>query len=200
MRVLVLAGFLGSGKTTVALQIARAAQAAGQRVALIVNERGEAGVDNQLVARLGFDVRELLGGCICCSLVAELAPALEALAATTRPDLVIVEPSGIAEPAQIRAALRFARVPGLDMRSVSVVDAQRIGELMEVVTPLLTKQMAHADLAVVCKADIASTPQTEAACRIVGEHAPQTDPYVIDAREPLDGALRMALLGRCTRW
>ena len=200
MRVLVLAGFLGSGKTTVALQIARAAQAAGQRVALIVNERGEAGVDNQLVARLGFDVRELLGGCICCSLVAELAPALEALAATTRPDLAIVEPSGIAEPAQIRAALRFARVRGLEMRSVSVVDAQRIGELMEVVTPLLTKQMAHADLAVVCKADIASPQETDDACRIVGEHAPQTDPYVIDAREPLDGALRMALLGRCTRW
>ena len=200
MRVLVLAGFLGSGKTTVALQVARAAQAAGQRVALIVNERGEAGVDNQLVARLGFDVRELLGGCICCSLVAELAPALEALAATTRPDLAIVEPSGIAEPAQIRAALRFARVPGLDMRSVSVVDAQRIGELMEVVTPLLTKQMAHADLAVVCKADIASAQETAAARRIVRECSPAAEPYVIDAREPLDGALRMALLGRCTRW
>ncbi len=200
MRVLILAGFLGSGKTTLALQVARAAQAAGQRAALIVNERGEAGVDNQLAARLGFNLQELLGGCICCSLVAELAPALESLAATARPDLVIVEPSGIAEPAQIRAALRIARVRGLAMRSVSVVDAQRIGELMEVVTPLLTKQMAHADLAVVCKADIASPQEARDARRILGEHAPATDPYVIDAREPLDGALRMALLGRCTRW
>ena len=199
MRVLVLAGFLGSGKTTVALQIAGAAQAAGLRVALIVNERGDAGVDNQLAARLGFDVRELLGGCIYCSLLAELAPALESLAATSRPDLVIVEPSGVAEPAQIRAALRFARVPGLEILSVSVVDAQRIEELMEVITPLLTKQMVHADLAVVCKADIASTSESAAARRIVGEHAPATEPYVIDAREPLDGALRMALLGRCAR-
>jgi G3E family GTPase len=200
MRVLLLTGFLGSGKTTVALQLARAAQAAGQRVALIVNERGETGVDNQLAARLGFDVRELLGGCICCSLIAELAPALESLAATRRPDLVMVESSGIAEPAQIRAALRFARVPGLQILSVSVVDAQRIEELMEVITPLLTKQMAHADLAVVCKADIASARESTAARRIVGECSPATEPYVIDAREPLDGALRMALLGRCARW
>ena len=55
MRLVILAGFLGSGKTTFALGIARAAQAQGLRVAPIVNERGEAGVDNQLVARLGIE-------------------------------------------------------------------------------------------------------------------------------------------------
>lgn len=196
MRVLVLAGFLGSGKTTVALQVARAARAAGLRVALIVNERGEAGVDNQLAAALGFDVRELLGGCICCTLVAELAPALESLAATRRPDLVIVEPSGIAEPAQIRAALRFARVPGMELLSATIVDAQRIAELMEVLSPLLAKQLANADLAIVCKADIASAAEAEAARRIAGEHAAASATYVIDARKPLEADLRTALLGR----
>ncbi|MFO1402496.1 MAG: GTP-binding protein [Steroidobacteraceae bacterium] len=197
---MVLAGFLGSGKTTVALQIARAARAAGQRVGLIVNERGEAGVDNQLAARLGFDVRELLGGCICCSLVAELAPALEALAATSRPDLVIVEPSGIAEPAQIREALRFARVPGLQILPVGIVDAQRLEELMQVVTPLITRQIGNAELVLVCKADVATARETAVAARIVDEHHPVTEPYVIDAREPLEAPLRMAMLGRCTRW
>jgi G3E family GTPase len=193
VRVVILAGFLGSGKTTVALQIARAAQARGRRVALIVNERGETGVDNQLAARLGFDVRELLGGCICCSLVAELAPALEDLVATNRPDLVIVEPSGISEPAQIRSALQFARVPGLETLSVSVVDALRIGELMEVITPLATRQMQHADLAVISKIDIASEAEIEAARRIIGAASPGTRIFHLNAREPLTGALTEAL-------
>ncbi|MCC7463210.1 MAG: hypothetical protein IT480_12195 [Gammaproteobacteria bacterium] len=193
MRVLVLAGFLGSGKTTLALQVARAAQAAGRRVALIVNERGEAGVDNQLAARLGFDVRELLGGCICCSLVGELAPALEALAATTRPDLVIVEPSGIAEPAQIRGALQFARIAELDLVSLSIVDAQRIAELMEVLTPLATKQIQNADLAIISKVDLATADETAAARRIVGETRPGASVFELNARESLPDAFAEAL-------
>jgi len=193
VRAILLAGFLGSGKTTVALQIARAAQARGRRVALIVNERGETGVDNQLAARLGFDLRELLGGCICCSLVAELAPALEGLAATGRPDLVIIEASGIAEPAQIRSALQYARLPDLEMRSVSVVDAQRIVELMDVITPLVTRQIENADLAVIAKMDVASAAEIEAARRIVGGIRPGVPAFELNAREPLPAAFSDAL-------
>jgi len=193
VRVVVLAGFLGSGKTTVALQIARAAQARVRRVALIVNERGETGVDNQLAARLGFDLRELLGGCICCSLVAELAPALEGLAATSRPDLVIVEASGIAEPAQIRSALQYARIADLNLLSVSVVDAPRIAELMEVITPLVTRQIENADLLVIAKMDVASDAEIEAARRIVGEIHPGATAFELNAREPLPTALTEAL-------
>ena len=142
--------------------VLRAARAAGRRVALIVNERGEAGVDNQLASRLGFDVTELLGGCICCSLVADLAPALESLAATRQPDLVIVEPSGIAEPGQIRAALRYARVPGLEMLSVGIVDAQRIDERFpDLVKDLIrTRHGTHLPDRVAPPTPTAATPET----------------------------------------
>ncbi|MCC7414372.1 MAG: hypothetical protein IT495_22345, partial [Gammaproteobacteria bacterium] len=183
-----------SGKTTLALQIAREAHARGLRVALIVNERGETGVDNQLATRLGFAVTELLGGCICCSLVAELAPVLEGLAATTLPDLVIIEPSGIAEPAHLVSALEFARVPDLKIVAATLVDAQRIEELMAVVTPLIIRQIRHADRVIIGKLDIATTAEIAAARRIVHEIDPSSRLQLHDATAPLSTDLAEALL------
>ena len=68
MNVLCIAGFLGSGKTTILLEVARSLTEDGVRVAVIENEIGEVGVDGGYVREQGLPVQELFGGCICCTL------------------------------------------------------------------------------------------------------------------------------------
>jgi uroporphyrinogen-III decarboxylase len=81
MRLLLFTGFLGSGKTTLVIRLARFAVEHGQKVAILVNEIGEVGIDNQLMRRLDLNVWELLGGCICCTLSADLVSTLQELPA-----------------------------------------------------------------------------------------------------------------------
>ena len=88
-----LVGRSGSGKTTLIIRLADALARKQRRVAVVVNEVGEIGIDNQLMRSVGLDVWELSSGCICCSLAGDLLQTLEQLAADHAPEIVIVEAS-----------------------------------------------------------------------------------------------------------
>ena len=92
--MVVVAGSLGSGKTTLLRQLL--AQDLG-RVALIVNEFGELGIDGQILEGQHLRLIELPGGCVCCSLAGEFAQAVEELVAGVNPELILVETTGVAE-------------------------------------------------------------------------------------------------------
>lgn len=92
--MVVVAGSLGSGKTTLLRQLL--AQDLG-RVALIVNEFGELGIDGQVLEGKYLRLIELPGGCVCCSLAGEFALAVEELLAGVGPELILVETTGVAE-------------------------------------------------------------------------------------------------------
>jgi hypothetical protein len=94
MHLLLVTGFLGSGKTTLIIPLAKSVVQLKRRVAILVNEIGEIGIDNQLMRQLDLNVWELLAGCICCTLSGDLVTTLQKLDADYAPDLVIVEPSG----------------------------------------------------------------------------------------------------------
>ena len=101
MNVLCIAGFLGSGKTTIVLEVTRALADSGARLAIIENEIGEVGIDGGYVREQGLPVQELFGGCICCTLTAGLVETLREVEARYEPDWVIIEPTGLAAPADI---------------------------------------------------------------------------------------------------
>ena len=81
MKLLCIAGFLGSGKTTVLLELARTMTQSGLQLAIVENEIGDVGVDGGYVREAGLPVQELFGGCICCTLQTGLVETLRALAA-----------------------------------------------------------------------------------------------------------------------
>jgi G3E family GTPase len=176
MRLLLVTGFLGSGKTTLILSLARAAQAAGNRSAIIVNEIGEIGIDNQLMRQLDLDVWELFNGCICCTLTADLVTTLQKLDADYAPDLVVVEPSGAADPKNLLRALPFYRGrPLASIRWVTVLDPLRLPMLLEVLEPLITAGIQQADFLVISKTDIATSEEiaeASAAARSINRDAP----------------------------
>jgi len=98
----VLSGFLGSGKTTL-LNRLLAALPAPTRLAVVVNDFGAVAVDGALVDRGRYAVAELASGCVCCTLSAPLQEALSALLDDEQPDTILMETTGLAEPAAFPA-------------------------------------------------------------------------------------------------
>ncbi|KAK3327207.1 CobW/HypB/UreG, nucleotide-binding domain-containing protein [Cercophora scortea] len=111
--ITIITGFLGSGKTTLILNLLPQLRAANPsyKLALLKNEFGDVAVDSQLASSSAIaGVQELLGGCICCNLVGQLSAALSELRTTVAPDRIVVETSGSAFPATLAMEVnRLAR-------------------------------------------------------------------------------------------
>jgi G3E family GTPase len=126
----IITGFLGSGKTTLILNLIPQlrAQNPSYKLALLKNEFGDLAVDSQLASSSAISgVQELLNGCICCNLVGQLGPALAELEKTVAPDRIIIETSGSAFPATLALEVnRIARDTGKYVLDgvISVVDVE----------------------------------------------------------------------------
>lgn len=173
---LIVAGFLGSGKTTLVRHLLADAQRQGVRVAVVSNEFGELGIDRELLGNPADSYVELEGGCVCCRLSDELVETLQMLRERAKPDRVIVETSGIALPFDVQ--LNFWRDPIADWIeddvAVVVVNAEQLHagrDLLET----FEHQVSSADLLLLNKVDLvpeASVPALEAALRELEPDAP----------------------------
>ena len=160
MNVVIFVGFLGSGKTSLILPLARSlvGREASSRerpsVVVIENEVGEVSIDDAVLRREGVNVRELFGGCICCQLTADLTSCLNEIAAEVRPSWVLVEATGLGTPQSIVQTIdRYGR--GIDrVFTLAVVDSERWSELFAIVEPLVSKQVSGADIVLVNKSDL----------------------------------------------
>ena len=111
----VVTGFLGAGKTTLIRNVL--ARANGRRIAIIVNEFGDVGIDGELLRSCGIegcledDVLELANGCICCTVADDFVPALDRILARARPvDHILIETSGLALPKPLVQAFNWPNV------------------------------------------------------------------------------------------
>ncbi len=190
----VVTGFLGAGKTTLIRHLIETA--GGRRIALIINEFGDLGVDGGLIKGCGIegcadeDVIELSNGCICCTVADDFLPAIEGLLARDpAPDHIVIETSGLALPQPLVRAFQW---PAIRTRVtvdgvIAVVDGPALAEGrfaadeaavalqraadegLDHETPLselFADQLACADLVLVNKADLLEAPAP-----VVGEVA-----------------------------
>ena len=186
----IITGFLGAGKTTLIRHMLQNAQ--GRRIALIINEFGDLGVDGDILKGCGDetcreeDVMELSNGCICCTVADDFIPTMEKLLAREdRPDHIGIETSGLALPQPLVRAFNWpgistqvtvdgvvtvvdgkAVTEGRFAHSVAAVDAQRqLDENLDHETPLselFEDQIACADMIVVNKTDLLEGAEAEA--------------------------------------
>jgi len=157
MRLLVLTGFFGSGKTTFLVRTLRlAAREAGLRTILVQNEMGRVGVDPEVFRDGGLEVKELLGGCICCDLAARLVSVLYTLVAENSADLVCIEASGMATPGMVRQILSGTDLASLPLLQVNILDAARLQRIEKLIAmPVIRQGIEAADLCVINKIDVA---------------------------------------------
>jgi G3E family GTPase len=161
MRVISVVGFLGSGKTTTIMALARRLTSKGQRVAFLVNDAGEVQIDGTVVRAGGHEVVEIFTGCLCL-MRDDLYLGLADLARIEGLDWVIIEPSGMADATRLTRLLeRFPRAidPTVAARyrlqtRLSLVDAARYRLLMRSVRQLVRSSIQVADLVFLNKADI----------------------------------------------
>lgn len=182
--VLVVGGFLGSGKTTLVRHLLAEAQRDGVRMAVISNEFGALGIDAALLAG-GESMVELAGGCVCCSLSNELLQTLLTLRNQVDPDRIVIEASGLALPFDTQLHLYRPQVRDWvgDEACVVVVDAERAGET----DPLFEEQLQSADLVVLNKLDLVDEAGAAAARARVAELAPDAPVLeVVQGRVPLE--------------
>ncbi|MEN8894368.1 cobalamin biosynthesis protein CobW [Planktotalea arctica] len=186
----VITGFLGAGKTTLIRHMLQNAN--GKRIALIINEFGDLGVDGDILKGCGDetctedDIMELSNGCICCTVADDFVPTMEKLLAReNRPDHIVIETSGLALPQPLIRAFNWPEIStqvtvdgvvtvvdgkavseGRFAHNVAAVDAQRaMDENLDHETPLselFEDQIACADMIVVNKSDLLGAEESEA--------------------------------------
>ena len=189
----VVTGFLGAGKTTLIRHMLE--NAGGKRIALIINEFGDLGVDGGILKGCGIegcaeeDVVELSNGCICCTVAEDFVPTIEMLLnRDVAPDHIVIETSGLALPQPLIRAFNWPEIStrvtvdgvvtvvdgkavseGRFAHNIAAVDEQRKqDENLDHETPLselFEDQIACADMIVVNKADLLGAEETDALTR-----------------------------------
>jgi len=219
--VTVITGFLGSGKTTLVRHLMQNPQ--GKRLAVLVNEFGDVGVDGDILKSCADDncpvenIVELANGCICCTVADDFIPTIEALMALPqRPEHILIETSGLALPKPLLKAFDWPAIrsritvdgviavadaeavaAGRFAPDVAAVDAQRLAdESIDHETPLsevFEDQIACADIVLLSKADLATEDQIEAARALIVAEAPRRLPILPMAEGRIDPRVVLGL-------
>jgi len=172
IQVILLAGFLGSGKTTLTGHLLPLF-ASGRRIALLINDFGEFSLDNALLKKYGVPSKEIAGGSIfCVCKQANLVAQLTDIASEIDPDLLIIESSGLAEPTDAAALLQntFLREKYALPQVITAVDTINYLKL-ERILPVINKQIAVADVIVLTKIDRANPEPILTQLRLINPDA-----------------------------
>ncbi|MCA0994988.1 cobalamin biosynthesis protein CobW [Alloyangia pacifica] len=219
--VTVITGFLGAGKTTLISALMQ--NPGGRRLAVVVNEFGDVGVDGEILKGCAIpdcpaeNILELSNGCICCTVADDFIPTIEALMALEpRPDHILIETSGLALPKPLLKAFDWpdirsritvdgvialadaeAVAAGRFASDVARVDAQRAADdSLDHETPLsevFEDQIACADLVLLTKPDLAGPEGVAKAREVIAAEAPRPIPVIEVAEGVVDPRVILGL-------
>ncbi|MDR3315945.1 MAG: GTP-binding protein [Coriobacteriales bacterium] len=189
MNAIILSGFLGAGKTSLLLQLAAylTATTPGDKevkVAVIENEIGSVSVDGTTLKGQGVEVREIMSGCVCCSLAGELATSIRVMQWQFDPDWLVVEATGLAYPEKAADSVREGAVRLGTCTVVVLIDAERFLQL-ERISPLIAGQPKHADIILLNKVDLVDDEQRNAVRQRLEKINPTATIIEISASQPL---------------
>ena len=178
MIIHVMGGFLGSGKTTLLMKMADRYMAAGKKVTILVNEVGDIGVDGKTISGSGLNSIELEQGCICCSLAGTLQSTMRQIENEFNPDVLIIEPTGLALPHKVREIIR-GTVEEDEVSTIGIVDASRFRLLVSKKEEFMTMQISKSDAVWINKSDIADDDMIFEVCQWLREVCPGTPVYKV---------------------
>jgi G3E family GTPase len=159
MKIIILGGFLGSGKTTIIMQMAKymirfSSPSSSVPVVILENEISEAGIDNQLLSQADFTVENIFSGCICCTSTASLCDSVKTIEKRYHPDWLLIEATGMAYPDNIRKVIQ--ENTSFSAGILAIADAKRWKRVVNAMRNFVVSQLTDADVILISKIDLVS--------------------------------------------
>lgn len=162
VKIDIISGFLGAGKTTLIKKLLKEAFE-GEQVVLIENEFGEIGIDGGFLKDAGIEIREMNSGCICCSLVGDFGTSLKEVVTKYNPDRILIEPSGVGKLSDVIKAVQGVQ-DEVDIKLNSyttVVDAKKCKMYMKNFGEFFDNQIQYAGAIIMSRTDIATEKKVQ---------------------------------------
>ena len=155
VKIDIISGFLGAGKTTLIKKLLKEAFE-GEQVVLIENEFGEIGIDGGFLKDAGIEIREMNSGCICCSLVGDFGASLKEVVEKYHPDRILIEPSGVGKLSDVIKAVQGVEEDvDIQLNSyTTVVDAKKCKMYMRNFGEFFDNQVQYAGAIIMSRTDI----------------------------------------------
>ena len=173
VKIDIISGFLGAGKTTLIKKLLKEAFQ-DEQVVLIENEFGEIGIDGGFLKEAGIEIREMNSGCICCSLVGDFGTSLKEVVSKYNPDRILIEPSGVGKLSDVIKAVQGVQ-DEVDIKLNSyttVVDAKKCRMYMRNFGEFFNNQVEHASSIILSHTAGMDEEKLEKAVDMLREHNP----------------------------
>ncbi len=174
VKVNIISGFLGAGKTTLIKKLL-GGSIAKEKVILLENEYGEIGIDGGFMKDSGITVTELNSGCICCTLAGDFQKSIDELIDTYHPDRILVEPTGVGKLSEIIAAVEKAKTRHDDLviaGCATVVDASKCRMYMKNFGEFFIDQVKSAATIIFSRTQLLSADRVEKSRALILEQHP----------------------------
>ncbi|MEI3437798.1 MAG: CobW family GTP-binding protein [Blautia sp.] len=170
VKIDIVSGFLGAGKTTLIKKLLKDAFQ-GEQVVLIENEFGEIGIDGGFLKEAGIQIREMNSGCICCSLVGDFGASLKEVVEKYHPDRILIEPSGVGKLSDvIKAVQGVEKEVDITLNSyTTVVDAKKCKMYMRNFGEFFNNQVEYAGAIIMSRTDIVDEEKATKAMELLRE-------------------------------
>ena len=174
VKINVISGFLGAGKTTLIKKLLTGSLK-NERVVLLENEYGDVGIDGSFMQEAGIVVNELNAGCICCTLAGDFQKSIDQLIDTYHPDRILVEPTGVGKLSEILSAVEAAKARHDDIEvrgSATVVDAGKARMYMKNFGEFFLDQIKSASTVIFSRTQLLSADRVEKSRVLISEQHP----------------------------
>ena len=175
IKVDVISGFLGAGKTTLIKKLFES-KFKGEKVVIIENEFGDINIDTNFLKDSGVKIKEINAGCICCSLVGDFEASIKELINTYSPNRIIIEPSGVGKLSDIVNAIE--KVKGFDLHLnilATMVDGKKAKMHLKNFGEFFLNQIQNAKSIIITKMDKLTENQQEEVLHIIRENNPHAN-------------------------
>ena len=174
IKIDVISGFLGAGKTTLIKKLFESGFH-GEKIVLIENEFGEIGIDGGFLKESGVKIKEINSGCICCSLVGDFSKSMKEVISMYQPDRIIVEPSGVGKLSDIVGAIVKVDAPLQLNILATVVDGPKCKVYLKNFGEFFINQVDAADTIIVNKVDKMDEEKLVEVVNIIKEKNPKAN-------------------------
>lgn len=167
MKIDIISGFLGAGKTTL-IQKLIDEELYKEKIAIIENEYGEVAIDGTILSNGEIEVKEITSGCICCSITGDFKESIKEIVEKYKPERIIIEPSGVAKFSEVLSSIKSSNLNNVNINmKITLVDASNYKYYLDNFGEFYKNQLESAELIILNRAESLKTEEVDEICNSI---------------------------------